>query len=207
MKPYQLPLKEAQAEFTEKKSRFIGYIAPVATENEARAFLQKIRAAHREASHCVYAYRLMENAVTRHSDDGEPSGSAGMPLLNVFLKQDIFDFCCVAVRYYGGIQLGAGGLVRAYSQSGAAALEAAGVATMRQVQRVYIILPYPHYENMKRLLTAAGATITAEDFGAAVRMDFSLISEALPALEKQITELTAGTITINLLGASYEKCL
>jgi uncharacterized YigZ family protein len=196
MIPYKLPLQAAEAEFTEKKSRFIGCISPVASEEKARAFLLSVREKHREASHNVYAYRIKENDICRHSDDGEPSGSAGLPLLNTFLKQDIHDFCCVATRYYGGIQLGAGGLVRAYSRCGSIALEAAGVGVMRELAVCAVTMPYALYENMKRLLTANDANIFAEDFGAAVAIEFTLIAEGLTELQKKVTELSAGTVPI-----------
>ena len=199
-KPYRLPLRAAQAEFIEKKSRFIGQLTPVSSEEEALFFLRSIRGKHREASHNVYAYRLKEGGICRHSDDGEPSGTAGMPLLDGFLKQDIFDFCCVATRYYGGIMLGAGGLVRAYARCGTAALEASGVGVMRELTLCAATFPYSLYEAVKRLLTAGGAEVTAEDFGVDVTLRFTLISENLPNLRAQLTELTAGMVSVETEG-------
>ncbi|MCL2202809.1 MAG: YigZ family protein [Defluviitaleaceae bacterium] len=200
MTPYKLPLGAAEDEFIEKKSRFIGHVSPVASEDEARAFLQSIRARHREASHNVYAYRIKENGICRHSDDGEPSGTAGMPLLNVFLKQDIYDFCCVATRYYGGIMLGAGGLTRAYSRCGSIALEAAGIGMMREMALCKVKMPYTRYENMKRLLLAGGADISSEDFGAEVEIEFAIKTEDVEKVQGKITELTAGTLHITEMG-------
>ncbi|MCL2003763.1 MAG: YigZ family protein [Oscillospiraceae bacterium] len=200
IKPYKLPLRAAQAEFTEKKSRFIGHISPVSSEEEALSFLRAIRARHREASHNVYAYRLKDGGICRHSDDGEPSGTAGMPLLEGFLKQDIFDFCCVATRYYGGIMLGAGGLVRAYARCGTAALEASGVGVMREMTLCAAAVPYPLYETVKRLLMAGGAEIRSEDFGVDVRLRFAVISDNVPALRASLTELTAGTVGVSTEG-------
>jgi len=198
--PYKRPLCIAQAEFIEKKSRFIGHIAPVCSEEEALAFLRSIRENHREANHNVYAYRIKDGGISRHSDDGEPSGTAGMPLLNVFLKQDIFDFCCVATRYFGGVLLGAGGLVRAYARCGAAALEASGVGFVREIALCAVTLPYPQYEAVKRLLTSYGAEITSEDFGAEIKLRFAIVSEELHKLRGNLTELTAGTITVDVEG-------
>ena len=200
MKLYKLPLRAAEAEFTEKKSRFIGHILPVSSEEEALSFLRSIREKHREASHNVYAYRIKENGICRHSDDGEPSSTAGMPLLNVFIKQDIYDFCCVATRYYGGIMLGAGGLVRAYGRCGTIALEASGIGMMREVTLCAATVPYALYESMKLLLTACGTDIISEDFGADVVLRFSLVSEGLPELEGKITELTAGSVRVQVEG-------
>ena len=200
MELYKLPLRAAEAEFTEKKSRFIGCISPVSSEGEALAFLRSVREKHREATHNVYAYRVRSGGVCRHSDDGEPSGTAGMPLLDVFLKQDIFDFCCVATRYFGGVLLGAGGLVRAYSRCGALALEASGVGFMREVTLCAVVLPYALYEPVKRLIVECGAGIDAEDFAAEVDMRFSLDTEKLPSLRSRFTELTAGGLEIHIVG-------
>ena len=200
MSPYKLPLRAAQAEFTEKKSRFIGNISPVSSEGEALSFLRSIREKHREASHNVYAYRIKENNICRHSDDGEPSGTAGMPLLDGFLKQDVFDFCCVATRYYGGIMLGAGGLIRAYSRCGSIVLEASGIGFMREFTLCSVTLPYTLYESIKRLLDACGADIASEEFNAEVVLRFSLVSEDLPGLGSKMTELTAGSVTVTKEG-------
>ena len=203
MDPYKTPLCAAVAEFTEKKSRFIGSIKPVASSEEALAFLQTVRAQHREASHNVYCYRLKSDAgsqqtLCRHSDDGEPSGTAGMPLLETFLRQDIFDFCCVATRYFGGVLLGAGGLTRAYSRCGAIALEASGVAVMREMALCETVMPYAQYELAKRLLLSCGAEVISEDFGAEVTVGCALPAEDVAALRARMTELTAGTINIGV---------
>ena len=205
MQPYKLPLRVAIAEFTEKKSRFISNISPVSSEEEALAFLRSIKEKHREATHNVYAYRIKNNNICRYSDDGEPSGTAGMPLLEAFLRQDIYDFCCVATRYFGGILLGAGGLVRAYARSGSIALEASGVGLMREVTVCSMTLAYSLYENMKRLLNSCDVDIISEDFAAVVSLKFSLPSEDLPPLEKRVTEMTAGTVLINVEGTKMEK--
>ena len=200
MQQYKLPLRAANAEFTEKKSRFISHIKPVPTEEEALAFLRSIREKHREATHNVYAYRIKNNNICRYSDDGEPSGTAGMPLMEAFLRQDIYDFCCVATRYFGGTLLGAGGLVRAYARCGSIALEVSGTGIMREITMCAAALPYSLYENIKRLLIASGAGNITEDFGAEVTVRFSLPSEEIPELEKKVTELTAGKVGINVEG-------
>ena len=211
MEPYKLPLCCATAEFTEKKSRFISHISPAASEEEALVFLRSIREKHREATHNVYAYRIKNNNICRYSDDGEPSGTAGMPLLEAFLRQDVFDFCCVATRYFGGILLGAGGLVRAYARCGAIALEASCVGFMRELTICAITMPYPLYENIKRLLSACGADNLSEDFGADVIVRFALPSEDVQALEKQVIELTAGKVSVIIEGtrmsaSHYTNC-
>ena len=200
MESYKLPLCAAQAEFIEKKSRFIGSITPVATESEALSFLRSIREKHREATHNVYAYRLRNGGICRHSDDGEPSGTAGLPLLNVFIKQDIYDFCCVATRYFGGVMLGAGGLVRAYARCGAIALEASGTGIMREMALCSIKLPYAMFEPMKRLILAHDAQTIGEDFGEEIELKISIQKEKLPLLQNAIKELTAGALALRVDG-------
>ena len=195
---YKVPLNAANAEFIEKKSRFISHVSPLSSEAEALAFIKSVREKHNEASHNVYAYRIKDNNICRHSDDGEPSGTAGIPLLEAFLKQDIFDFCCVATRYFGGIKLGAGGLVRAYSRCGAAALEASGVCAKREVMLCSVLLPYPQYDAVKRIINASGAEITSEDFGTAVEMRFVMLSEDLGTLRERVRESTAGSVNISV---------
>jgi len=123
-----------------------------------------------------------------------------MPLLDVFLKQDIYDFCCVATRYYGGINLGAGGLTRAYSRCGVIALEASGVSVMRELTQCAVTLPYTLHEPFKRLISACGAEINGELFGTEVEIKFSLPTEELPALQGKFTELTAGSFNIRIEG-------
>jgi len=200
MEMYKLPLRPAISEFTERKSRFISHIAPVSSEEEALAYLNSIRAKHREATHNVFAYKIKNNGVCRFSDDGEPSGTAGLPLLEVFQKRDIYDFCCVATRYFGGVLLGAGGLLRAYARCGAVALEASGIGEMREVLLCSAVMPYAVYEQIKRLLTSFGAAIESEDFGAEVALKFSLPPENLPGLSKSIAESTSGAVLINIEG-------
>ena len=197
---YKLPLRNAEAEFIEKKSRFISYIAPVSTADDALAFLRSIREKHREAAHNVYAYRIKNGGISRHSDDGEPSGTAGLPLMDVFIKQDIYDFCCVATRYFGGVLLGAGGLVRAYSRCGVVALEASGIGEMREIALCSVTLPYPLYEQGKRFLETYTALIISEDFGVDVDLHFSLLAVELERFERGFTQLTSGTVALKVEG-------
>ena len=197
MEPYKSPLTTVEAEFLEKRSRFISHIASVSSEQEALSFLGSVREKHRDATHNVYAYRIKSGGICRHSDDGEPSGTAGMPLLDVFIKQDVYDFCCVATRYFGGVMLGAGGLVRAYARCAAAALEASGVGVLRETSRCSISLPYPLFDPVRRQLAAHGAEIASEVFGEAIELEFLLPSDNLPGLSRAIMEVTAGLVHIS----------
>ncbi len=127
MADYKTVRAAASGELTEKRSRFIGYCKPVSTEEEATAFIASIRSRHWDARHNVYAYSLREGNLRRYSDDGEPSGTAGMPVLDVLQKSGVTDVCVVVTRYFGGVLLGTGGLVRAYSQAARLGLNAAQV--------------------------------------------------------------------------------
>ena len=207
MESYKTPLHAAEVEFTEKKSRFISNITQVSSQGDAIAFLRSVRETHREATHNVYAYRIMTGSVSRHSDDGEPSGTAGMPLLDVFVKQEIYDFCCVATRYFGGVMLGAGGLVRAYSRCGAIALEASGFGVMREMALCALALPYSLYEPVKRLMIECGAGIDSEDFLADVEIKISLSTEKVPVLQTMLNELTAGSLKLRIDGTQMRIAL
>ncbi|MCL2365596.1 MAG: IMPACT family protein [Oscillospiraceae bacterium] len=196
MEHYKIPLRAAEAEFVEKKSRFICYVSPASTEGEALAFLDSIRKKHRDANHNVFAYRIKSGNICRFSDDGEPSGTAGMPLLEAFQRQGIFDFCAVATRYFGGIALGGGGLVRAYARCGTMGLEASSIGLMRKLALCKAIISYPLYETIKRLLHSKGIEITNEDFGAQIVVNFILPAEDFSCLQKDVFEKTAGSVAI-----------
>ena len=126
MAEYYVPTKIAEAEFVEKRSRFIGNIWPVESEEEARAHIEEMRKKHYDSRHNCWAYRLREGGIERYSDDGEPQGTAGQPILNVFQREEVLNVVCVVTRYFGGILLGAGGLTRAYGRSAKDALDASG---------------------------------------------------------------------------------
>lgn len=122
---YKTVKKPAFGEFTEKKSRFIGYVKPVTTEEDAIDFINSVRTKHRDATHNCYAYIIRSNNIMRYSDDGEPSGTAGMPMLDVLRKEELTDICAVVTRYFGGTLLGTGGLVRAYTKGVQLGIDAA----------------------------------------------------------------------------------
>ena len=148
MTEYRTVEFEADDYFIEKKSRFIGYVKPVKTVDEAVDFINSIKSKHWDATHNVYAYVLRENNVQRYSDDGEPSGTAGVPMLDVLLKEHLVDVCVVGTRYFGGTMLGAGGLVRAYSHTSKIAVEAGNIITMAQCAVMEVCVDYSFYERM-----------------------------------------------------------
>ena len=134
--------KPANDSFIEKRSEFIGYIAPVKTNDEAVDFINSIKAMHRKARHNVYAYILRNDNISRYSDDGEPQGTAGVPVLDVLQKRGLTDVCVVVTRYFGGILLGGGGLVRAYSHAASLACDAAHIMNMCLCRRLKIKTDY-----------------------------------------------------------------
>ncbi len=163
--PYKTLMKRGADEFLVSKSRFIGYGAPVSTEAEAVAFINEVRAKHREASHNVYAYILGVNmGVMRYSDDGEPSGTAGMPVLEVLRAKGLTDCAVVVTRYFGGILLGAGGLVRAYAQSASMAVDACGVGVMYPTARYMMDVDYPLLGRVEHHLRSQPVVIEDKTF-------------------------------------------
>lgn len=202
MSEYLLPASESEVEYIEKRSRFIGRVWPVKTEAEALEHLRLTREKHWDASHNVYAYSVKDTGATRFSDDGEPSGTSGIPVLDVFRKAGISDFCCVVTRYFGGVLLGAGGLVRAYSKAASMALEAAGRARMTQLLSVSLLCSYPQYDRLRAELARFGAVDEAPVFGADVEVAFSMAPENYEKFLPRVTELTAGSALVEITGRS-----
>ncbi|MBP5166837.1 MAG: YigZ family protein [Oscillospiraceae bacterium] len=200
---YLLPTAFGQAEFTEKRSRFIGRVWPVESEDEALEYLRKIREKHWDATHNVYAYALRSGSVMRYSDDGEPQGSSGLPTLNVFRSAEISDFCCVVTRYFGGILLGTGGLARAYSQAASMALSEAGISEKRLWGRLLIECPYSLYEKLKKELEQRQANICSSDFGASVTVEALVKKELCGELAEKIKDVSSGAVETLFLGEEY----
>ena len=194
MNEYLVPTKDADAEFTERRSRFIGHTFLTETEEEALARLKQMRETYWDATHNVYAY-IIKDGATRFSDDGEPGGTAGMPVLQVLQREGIFNVTCVVTRYFGGILLGAGGLVRAYAHSAKIALEAAGKSIKRVWTKIYLPCPYSWYERVKLEIAAFGGVVEGTDFGADVSFDLLLPEQQVKPFLDRVTDLSAGTIT------------
>ncbi len=186
----------AEARFIEKKSEFIGYIRHTETEAEAIAFINEIRAMHRKATHNCYAYMLRDNNTARHSDDGEPGGTAGVPIYEVLRKEGLIDVTCVVTRYFGGIMLGAGGLVRAYTQGAKIAVEAAEILNMCTAARLCLKLDYSLYGKIGKTLTDFDVRTEKEDFGADVEITLCIRSEDEQAFTAALIDLCNGSIVI-----------
>ncbi|MBQ8904498.1 MAG: YigZ family protein [Oscillospiraceae bacterium] len=189
----------AEARFIEKKSEFIGYIRHTETEAEAIAFINEIRAMHRKATHNCYAYMLRDNNTARHSDDGEPGGTAGVPIYEVLRKEGLIDVTCVVTRYFGGIMLGAGGLVRAYTQGAKIAVEAAEILNMCTAVRLCLKLDYSLYGKIGKTLTDFDVRTEKEDFGADVEITLCIRSEDEHDFTAALIDLCNGSIIVKKL--------
>lgn len=202
MTPFLVPAGEASETLIEKKSRFIGHIWPVASEEEAIERIKQTRQTYWDATHNVYAYVLRGGAV-RYSDDGEPGGTAGMPVLNVLQQEEIFNVCCVVTRYFGGTLLGAGGLVRAYGKAAKLALDSAG----RCIQRVWDVLqipcPYGLYERVRQEIAAAGGQIDQADFAVEVDIRAMLPQEKTEGFLERLRDVSNGKVQATVLESQY----
>lgn len=193
----------AEASFIEKRSEFIGYIAPVSTNDEAVDFINTIKAKHRKAKHNVYAYILRQDNISRYSDDGEPQGTAGVPVLDVLQKRGLTDVCVVVTRYFGGILLGGGGLVRAYSHAAAIACDAAKIMNMCICRRLKIETDYGLYGKVSYLLPNYDTITLSSDFGSSVSLEILVLTEKYDALIKDLTDASNGAVSITDLGELY----
>ena len=202
MEDYRTIHGTATGEYEEKKSRFIAALSFADSEEAAVAFLEQVRAANRTARHNVYAYRLREGNRERYSDDGEPAKTAGTPALEVLQHSGLTDLIVVVTRYFGGVLLGTGGLVRAYSRSAAAAIQEAGEVAVLPALRYHITIPYNRYGGLEALLRER-AMVEAVDFGQDVQVTALVEAAQAPGFCKAVTEKSDGRCTPALLGEGW----
>ncbi len=202
MDEYLVPTGFGEAEFTEKKSRFIGRAWPVETEEEALEKIQQMKKQHYDATHNCWAYIIKDGAM-RFSDDGEPGGTAGMPMVQVLQREGLYNIVCVVTRYFGGTLLGAGGLVRAYTKGAKIAVDAAGKSMKRVWTVLYIPCPYPYYERVKLEIEAFGGIVRNTDFGAEVELEALFPEAQTQAFIDRLTDMTAGTVETMETGQEY----
>ncbi len=188
-----VPSGFGEDEFIEKKSRFIGHIWPVDTEEGALEKIQEMKKRYYDASHNCWAYIIRDGAV-RFSDDGEPGGTAGMPMLQVLQREGLYNVVCVVTRYFGGILLGAGGLVRAYTRGAKMAVDAAGKSIKRVWTALYIPCPYSYFERVKLLSGEFSGVITSTQFGAEVELEVLVPQAQTEPFLAALTDLSAGTV-------------
>ena len=191
---YYIPTQHSQTELVEKRSRFIGQVWRVSSEEEARARIEEIRKKHYDARHNCWCYRIREGGVERYSDDGEPQGTAGQPMLNVFQRENVNDVVCVVTRYFGGILLGAGGLVRAYSAAAKDALDGAGISVVRRWVAMEVPCTYAQFEGMRREIGSFGGVVEAVDYGVDIVLSALLPEERAEDFAAHILDVSAGTV-------------
>ena len=202
--PYKTLRRSDSDEFIVNKSRFIGYAAPVETEEEALAFLQSIRQKHKDATHNCYAYVIGRNAgIMRYSDDGEPSGTAGMPIMEVIKAQGVVNCCVVVTRYFGGVLLGAGGLVRAYTQGCVVGLKAAQVVTMEPSHRYICEVPYPLWDKVQHAMRTMPLQLAGSEFTTAVTFTILVREADAESVLADLTRVTDGKLEYLLEDESY----
>lgn len=202
MDEYLVPSEYGEDEFIEKKSRFIGRIWPVETEEEALARIQEMKRKHYDATHNCWAYIIRDGAV-RFSDDGEPGGTAGMPMLQVLQREGLFNAVCVVTRYFGGILLGAGGLVRAYTKGAKIAVDAAGKSMKRVWTVLYVPCPYSFYERVRLEAEGFGGIVRKADFGAEVELELLFPEAKTQEFLDRLTDMTAGSVESMEIGQEY----
>ncbi len=197
--------QQASDEFVVNKSRFIGFAAPVETEQDALAFIRGIREDHRDASHNCYAYILGKNeSIIRYSDDGEPSGTAGLPMIGVIRSQKIVNCAVVATRYFGGILLGTGGLTRAYSRTCKTAIDAARPVIMKPTNVYACSLPYSWWDRLNHSLsTVRDASLTDIVYTDQIHFTLSVTADKAEAIIESIRSLTGRSIVIGSPSASF----
>ncbi len=193
MEQYLIPAADGASEYIEKKSRFLGFVAHVTTEAEARARLEAVRKRDYDARHHCWCY-ILHSGQKRYSDDGEPQGTAGQPMLNVLEREGVQDALCVVTRYFGGILLGAGGLCRAYTKAAKDALDAAGICELRPWSVLAFGCPYALFERVKLELSARGGLVEQTDYGADIAMTVTLPEPEQAPFCKALQELSAGSL-------------
>lgn len=202
MEEYWIPTQFGEDEFYEKKSHFIGRLWPVETEEEALEKIQQMKKQHYDATHNCWAYIIKGGAV-RFSDDGEPGGTAGMPMLQVLQREGLNNVVCVVTRYFGGILLGAGGLVRAYTKGAKIAVDAAGKSIKRVWTVLYVPCPYPFYERVKLEVEAFGGMIRKTEFGAEVELELLFPENRAAGFLTRLTDMTSAAVEGMEIGKEY----
>lgn len=199
MSEYFVPAGSGEAEFVEKRSSFLGHVRFVETEDAARDFINEMKKKHYDARHNCWCYIIRGGAV-RYSDDGEPQGTAGLPMLEVFKREGVENVVCVVTRYFGGVLLGTGGLLRAYTKSAKDVLDAAGIAAVRRWVKLEVGCPYSLFERMKTECLSLDGAVQNVDYGADVLLSLLLPENNAEAFSARVTELSAGACSAQTVG-------
>ncbi|MBR3686937.1 MAG: YigZ family protein [Clostridia bacterium] len=195
---------EGSDEFEEKRSLFIGHAKHITSEEEAMEFVKAKKKEYSDATHNCWAYLLKGGIVARYSDDGEPQGTAGVPMLETIRKSGVCDAVVVVTRYFGGILLGAGGLVRAYSHGAKVALDAAEIVTYEKYTELSLACSYSDYQKYSVVLPTFNAIIDSTDFTDKVTVCFAIKATLVDALNKKITEMSGGKNSLEVIGERFD---
>ena len=193
MSALKVPAGHGESEYIEKRSSFLGIVEPVSSEEEARAVIAAVKKQHRDARHNCWCY-LIQGGAERYSDDGEPQGTAGIPMLEVFRKAGVSNAVCVVTRYFGGILLGAGGLLRAYTKAAKDALENSGITEVIPVRELTLRCPYSLLERIRLEIAAAEAEILSTDYAADITLSIRIPEAKAVSFSERIFDLTSGTV-------------
>ena len=202
MSEFYIPTSAGETEFTEKRSRFLGHVRPVENEEDAKAFIAEMKKKYYDARHNCWCYIIRDGA-ERYSDDGEPQGTAGIPMLEVFRREGLCNLVCVVTRYFGGVLLGAGGLLRAYTKSAKDALDAAGVSVVRRWVEAELPCSYALAERLKTEVAAFDGIVTGMDYAAFVTIKALVPEEKAEDFKARIFDISAGTVKAVLTGEAF----
>ena len=199
----RIPFSFAESEFVEKRSRFIGQVWPIASEEEAQEYIRAAKKKYHDARHNCWCYLLGDN-VLRYSDDGEPQGTAGIPMLEVLKREGVTNVVCVVTRYFGGVLLGTGGLLRAYTKSAKDALDAAGICVVRRWVKAEIMCSYSLLERLKTECAAAGGIVADIEYSADVCLKLLLPEDKVEAFSQRTADVTAGSSELKIAGEEFK---
>ena len=203
MSEYFIPAGDGEAEFTEKRSSFLGHVRMVETEDEAKTFVAEMKKKYYDARHNCWCYIIKDGAV-RYSDDGEPQGTAGIPMLEVLKREGVTNVVCVVTRYFGGVLLGTGGLLRAYTKSAKDALDAAGICVVRRWVKAEIACSYAMLERLKTECTAIGGVVADIEYSADVCLKLLLPEDKADAFSQRTADVTAGASELEITGEEFK---
>lgn len=203
MSEYFIPAGDGEAEFTEKRSSFLGHVRMVETEDEAKTFVAEMKKKYYDARHNCWCYIIKDGAV-RYSDDGEPQGTAGIPMLEVLKREGVTNVVCVVTRYFGGVLLGTGGLLRAYTKSAKDALDAAGISVVRRWVMAELACTYSLLERMKLECTAANGLVSDVEYSTDVCLKLLLPEDGVEDFSRRIADVTAGASRLAIIGEIYK---
>lgn len=203
MDSYRIPTKSGASEYVDKRSRFLGLVQPAGSEDEARAVIAACKKQYHDARHNCWCY-LLRDGTERYSDDGEPQGTAGIPMLEVLKREGVTNVVCVVTRYFGGVLLGTGGLLRAYTKSAKDALDAAGICVVRRWVKAEIACSYAMLERLKTECTTIGGVVADIEYSADVCLKLLLPEDKADAFSQRTADVTAGASELEITGEEFK---